>query len=237
MSSPSHGILGVKMKTQWIQNTIFLILISSQAVAINVCKKSIQLDVKTAQDVLAIGAEVKTPQGLKLKIAKVILDGHKGIVYKAIDKNGKAWALKVPRFDLPEFNYDVKASLVKEVAKIPVYEKLNVPYARIIEAGPDYLVKEWVEGVRGDEWVQSWSKLSSSKRKSDPRYQQLMQLFEHISMQGAYVGNLKAINMIHDGQNWVIVDSSTPKLEAGRPEDMRAKYSDVFEKRWIRGLQ
>jgi hypothetical protein len=225
------------MTVRYIPKIILLVLFSAQTFAVDVCKKSIQLDVKTAKDVLPVGAKIKTPLGLNLSIAKVILDGHKGIVYKALDKNGKAWALKVPRFDLPEYNYDVKASLVKEVAKIPAYEKLNIPYARIIEAGPDYLVKEWVEGVRGDEWVNSWSKLSSSKRKSDPRYQQLMQLFENISAQGAYVGNLKSINMIHDGQTWIIVDSSTPKIEAGRPDEMRAKYNDVFEKRWIRGLQ
>ena len=225
------------MLSKIILNSILVVLVSLQALAVNQCKKSIQLAVKTKQDILSIGAEVKTPLGLKLTIAKAILDGHKGIVYKAIDKNGKAWALKVPRFDLPEYDYDVVASLVKEVAKIPAYEKLNVPYARIIEAGPDYLVKEWVEGIRGDEWIKTWSNLSRSKRLSDSRYIQLMNLFEHISSQGAYVGNLKSINMIHDGKNWVIVDSSTPKVEAGTPEEMRAKYNDVFEKRWIRGLQ
>ncbi len=209
--------------------------LTSPIFAVNVCKKAIQLDVKTELDVLALGTKIKTPTGLKLKIAKVILDGHKGIVYKAIDEKGKAWALKVPRFDLPEFDYDVKASLVKEVAKIPLYEKLNVPYARIIEAGPDYLVKEWVEGIRGDEWIKEWSTLSPTKRKIDQRYLQLMELFERIALQGAYVGNLKAINMIHDGQNWIVVDSSTPKPMAGSAQEIRMKYADVFQKRWIRG--
>ncbi|MFN8845776.1 MAG: hypothetical protein ACK5W9_02895 [Bdellovibrionales bacterium] len=123
------------------------------------------------------------------------------------------------------------------MGKIELYEKLNVPYARIIEAGPDYLVKEWVEGIRGDEWIKGWVKLSSQKRKLDPRYLQLMELFDQISNQKAYVGNLKAINMIHDGVQWVVVDSSTPKLQAGEIQEIRAKYNDVFQKRWIRGLE
>lgn len=196
---------------------------------------SINLDVKSEKDILKAGSLIQTPGGLKLKITKAILDGHKGMVYRATDHKGHLYAIKVPRYDLEGFDYDILKSFAKEPLKAIEFDKLDVAYARIFEYGTDYLVKEWVEGIRGDEWIKEWLKKSEKEREKDPRYLQLMQLFDHLASQRVYVGNLKAINLIHDGEDWVIVDSGTPDYNySSSRRKNRKKYQSVFESRWVR---
>ncbi len=195
-------------------------------------KKELGLAVHSSNDILKLGDKIKTPGGLKLEITKVVLDGHKGIVYKGIDKKGKSYAVKIPRHDLGS-KYDVIETFKEEIDKMDDYEKLKIPYAHILEYGKDYLIKDWIEGIRGDEWLKKWEGLSKSEKEADPKYIQLMALYDHISSQGAYVGNLKSINLIHDGNQWIVVDSSIPKFNYDKPERIRRKYDRTFDRKWI----
>lgn len=197
-------------------------------------RAKLNLRVDSSEDILKVGKKIKTPGGLKLTIDKVILDGHKGVVYRGVDKSGKPYAIKVPRYDLKDYNYDSLGSLQREIDKVPGYEKLKILYARIFEYGEDYIVKEWVEGVRGDEWVKKWVSLSKSNRKNDPLYRDLMDLFQSIASQRSYVGNLKSINLIHNGEGWIIVDGGGVKFNTDEPGNIISRYQETFENRWIR---
>lgn len=198
-------------------------------------KAKIGLDVNNTEDILKVGAKIKTPGGMRLQVTRVILDGHKGVVYQALDKNGRAYAVKVPRFDLEDYNYDSMESLQREIDKIPGYVTLGVPYAMIYEHGRDYVVKEWVEGTRGDLWVRQW--VENGRNSKDPLYLQLLQLFDSIASQKAHIGNMKSINLIHNGLDWVIVDGGNSKFDFGKPKDIYARYLETFNNRWVGHIQ
>lgn len=200
-------------------------------------RAKLNLQVDSAKDILKIGDKVKTPGGLNLKIDKVILDGHKGVVYRGIDKRGKPYAIKVPRYDLKDYDYDSVGSLQREIDKVPGYEKLKVLYARIYEYGQDYVIKEWVEGLRGDEWVKKWLTLSKPEQERDPLYRDLMELFQYLASQKSHVGNLKSINVIHNGEGWVIVDGGEAKFNFDEPKNIYSRYLGTFENRWIGHIQ
>lgn len=162
----------------------------------------------------------------KLEVLSTVTDGHKALVYKVRDQNGNIYAEKVPKDDSKK----AAESIRKEPIKTEELKKLNVRYARLFAHGDGFILKEWVEGTRGDKWVKDW--VANGSKKSDPVYKNLMALFDSLIEQGVYVGNLKDLNLIYDGTEWVIVDFGS--IEGGiSKKELKEKYKDVFENRWL----
>ncbi len=172
-----------------------------------------------------VGELVVTNRGTVLRLEVRIEDGHKGLVFKAVDSKGRAIALKLAR-DNSEY---VMEGFRTEQDRVDEIRDLGQPYAKILETGDWYLVKDWIEGTRGDKWFKKWAQDGANLK--DPIFLSLVDMYQSLAAKGAYVGNLKAINLIWDGSQWVIVDSSSGKRNL-KYEDAMRKYESKFNRRW-----
>lgn len=177
---------------------------------------------------LAVGSEIafESQNSQKLLIEKVIDDGHKALVFKVQDEQGKVFAFKVARSEDP----DILKSITKEPRKVPELERLKLRYARIYQSGENYILKEWVEGKRGDAWMKDW--IAGGAQESDLAFKKLAELFAGLAVQNTYVGNLKDLNLIFDGHEWVLVDIGSIR-EGESQEAVLHEYEDVFKSRWL----
>ncbi|MGE4131168.1 MAG: hypothetical protein AB7F86_05985 [Bdellovibrionales bacterium] len=176
---------------------------------------------------LVKGAQISI-EGQAYKVRQVVEDGHKSLVYRLKAEDGRRLALKIARPGDPS-NLE---SLQKEVGKVAAIEKLGLPQARILASGQKFLLKEWVQGVRGDVWISSW--LASGSSTQDPKFQDLKKLFRQLAEMKIYLGNLKDLNLIYDGTKWVIVDAG--KIEKrDSVEELLKEYAEVFWRRWVHG--
>mgnify|MGYP001114930259 CR=1 FL=1 len=130
------------------------------------------------------GSIVTTPvKKNKYKVARRIDDGHAGVVFKVLNKKEQAFALKVPKKETEkQFR-----KLHQEVEKNKRLADLALPYANIVEEGGDYLVKEWVEGIRGDDWFIHWNEIG--RPLNDPPWVELIKLFDRLSARGTWFLN------------------------------------------------
>jgi len=106
---------------------------------------------------------------------------------------------------------------------------LKVPHAKIVEEGQDYILKKWINGVRGDRWFKKWNE--EGRNLSDTGFIKLMHIFDTMSLRGIYIQNLKDLNMIFDGKRWVVVDVGYFVYEM-IPREAKGRYYDTFDRRW-----
>ncbi len=174
-----------------------------------------------------VGSVITTPQkGTKLIIAQRIDDGHAGVVFKVRNEaDNKIYALKVPKKETEkQFR-----KLHQEVEKNSKLEELSLPHARIVEEGGDYLVKEWVDGLRGDEWFIKWNMFG--RPLDDKAWLKLTEMFDSLSARGIYVQNLKDLNVIFNGTEWVVIDVGYFK-HGMSPPDALGRFYETFDGRW-----
>jgi len=115
--------------------------------------------------------------------------------------------------------------------KAAAYQKLEVPHAKIIEAQPSYVLKQWVEGTRADVWVKEWAQQGASAYA--PQIQDLKKLLKTSAQQGAYIGDLNAKHLIWSEDHWVIIDSGGIK-EGLYVKEVMERYLEKIPERWIR---
>jgi hypothetical protein len=76
-------------------------------------------------------------------------------------------------------------------------EELQVcKYTAILEAGDDYAVKEWAEGITGVEWFKVWE--MDGAKTSDESFRKLIQLFRKVGEKKIYLQNFKPHNLPWD---------------------------------------
>lgn len=172
------------------------------------------------------GQVVHTPEKQqKLTILRRIDDGHAGVVFRVRDDDGNILALKVPR---KESEKQFK-KLHQEVAKNARMQSLGLPIAEITEEGGDYLVKRWIDGLRGDHWFIQWNE--KGRPLDDLAWRRLCEMFDMLAAQNVYVQNLKDLNMIWDGQKWVVIDVGYFKTGL-TPQQALGRYYETFDGRW-----
>lgn len=184
-------------------------------------RERIRVDRKT----IPRGTIVTTPTGKKYTITKYVDEGRRGIVYQVKDNDGKLFALKIAKNDLR----DTLESIKDEVAKADGVKRLNLRQAKIYESGKRFVVKEWVEGKRGEQWFQEW--VSKGEDKHDPIFIALMDIFDRASAQGGYVGDLNPKNLVWDGKEWVILESGSSRFDLS-PKEALKRFKEKFAERW-----
>ncbi|KAL6053734.1 ATP-dependent RNA helicase DBP3 like protein, variant 2 [Balamuthia mandrillaris] len=191
------------------------------------------------------GAVIKTFEH-KLKIISCGGKGNTGAVYKATDQNGRIVGLKV----CVKYEPEQIISMQRESKKMEYLADLNVvPFTAILEAGDDYVVKEWAEGITGQEWFSRWAADSDSSPKqqeagkeqqkrepastSDPSFRKLVALFRSVASKGIYLQNFKPQNLLWDEEkgDWVVIDYGGHKTVSDSDE-VFAKYCDKFDRLW-----
>lgn len=171
----------------------------------------------TANDRIQIGR--KTYQ-----IIDVAGEGRRGRVFRIRDRRGQLFALKVAKNNNP----DTLRSIQQESAKAAQWKSLNIPHSEVLVQAESYVLKTWVEGVRGDELINRFLGGETSLASAAT---QLLQLADRIRSQGAYIGDFRPANMIYSNNQWVILDSGS--IQQGLSfEEARAKWQEKFERRW-----
>lgn len=84
-----------------------------------------------------------------------------------------------------------------ESKKMAFLEELQVcKYTAILEAGDDYAVKEWAEGITGVEWFKVWE--MDGAKTNDESFRKLIQLFRKVGEKKIYLQNFKPHNLLWD---------------------------------------
>ena len=149
---------------------------------------------------------------LNLTIIKEIVEaGDDRRVYQVRDQHGKLYAYKHAK----------KRSVKKEVERTEAVKKAGVPYAVMVSSGPEYVLRQWVDGLRGDVWLKSWESFGAPLDIA--AVEDLILLLDTSARAGLYIGKLDPEDMVwsETAERWYIVDcggvtASTPRAAAKR---------------------
>lgn len=178
-----------------------------------------ELDLSTVKE----GNTIRTPGGLKLRIIKYIDKGKRGFVYMAEDKAGHAYAVKIARV----MDEDTLESIQNEPKKMKDIKKLGLKYAGIIEAGDNYLVKEFAKGQRADDWYVDWVQRGANKH--DDGFKALLALYQKAAAQGAFVQDLNHKNLFWHRGEWTIIDSASTQFGLKPSKALKKFYRHMYE--------
>jgi hypothetical protein len=176
-----------------------------------------------------VGGEFITPVGRRrLHILKFAGQGTRARVFQATDlASQQTCALKVIHERTPLH----LQSIAVETTKTDALAAHQLPFARIIETGGTYILKEWIDGIGGDQWLREW--LAAGADPDDPAFVSLVQFFRDASAKGLHVGDLRPSNMmLRAGTEWVPID--TGPITASMPPAAAMKcYRERFIRRWL----
>lgn len=176
------------------------------------------------------GMRVDLPRsGHKLEIVALVGQGHRAKVYRVSDlADGQVYALKVIH-EPTDINL---LSIAREALKEHVLAENEIPGARVIEAGRDYVLKAWVEGTLGDVWIQR--ELNAAGRLVDLRgAMALLEFYHHASVQRVSIENLKPANMMLDSDcRWVPIDPGRITVGLSAREAL-SRYRSSFIRKWL----
>lgn len=151
---------------------------------------------------LSLDEVIETNRGIEYRVEEEIYVGRRGRVYRARNQEtGQLVALKIAK----DSRSETLASIAMESQKEALYNQYNIPHARILEQSDNYVVKEWIEGQRGDAWLDEW--VNAGSLDNDPKLLSLIELFRGMIDQGIYVGDVRPKNVIFSGEQWIVVDS------------------------------
>ena len=176
-----------------------------------------------------VGEEFVTPSGKRrLRIVRFAGQGTRGKVYQAIEiESARTCALKV----IHEYAPVYLKSIAVEILKADVLAAHQLPFARIVETGDTYVLKEWIEGTPGDQWVGQW--LEKGADPDDPAFAALIRFFHKASARGLHVDDLRPSNMLlRNGTEWVPIDTG-PIHASVAPADAMRCYRERFIRRWL----
>ena len=176
-----------------------------------------------------IKLQISLADGSKKEVLLTILaeipSGSDRRVYKVKDQHGNVYAYKHAK----------KHGLKKEIERTEIVAKSGVPYAEMVASGTDpadgsaYVIRRWVDGLRGDDWLRSWENFGSPLQHGGASG--LFLLLDALSRKGQYVGKLDPEDvMFNDIGIWVIVDCGGVREMA--PRDAADRYFWKFIERW-----
>lgn len=174
------------------------------------------------------GSLVITPSGRKFIVDKFIDAGKRGKVYlvKSTDSND-VWALKVAI----DSSSETLKSFAEEAEKNKGYKMAGIPHAKLIELGPDFMVKEYVEGTRADAWLSSWE---AENMPSDTlQLKNLSKILKTAAKRLVYIGDLNPKNLIWNGKQWIVVDSGSWRDDLNETEILK-RYNEKVVSRWTK---
>lgn len=170
-------------------------------------------------------------QGRLMKVIKKAGEGRRGIVFKVQARDNKEfYALKTAK----TLDAETIASLAQESSKALQWQQLKIPNSEVLVQEKEYVLKTWIEGIRGDEVIEKFVAGDKSYKTAAAG---ILKLVGKIRAQGAYVGDFRPANLIWDGKKWVIIDSGSIK-QGMTLEEATIKWNQAddrgpkFERRW-----
>jgi hypothetical protein len=180
-----------------------------------------------------------SPKGLKIQIIGPGGEGRRGLVYKGIIREigcliqddlkiGQMVAVKIPKV----YDTETLCSFLEEKEKQKALQNNKIYHAPIFEVGDDYVIKLWIPGNLGCQWINTWIK--RGMKPSDPQLNEIIQIIKYLSLKGYYIGDLNANNMIWDtnAKKWCVIDCGSTTLMT--PEEARERYVRKIGLRWTK---
>ncbi len=186
-------------------------------------------DVSTAIPMVTVGEKFITPVGQRhLRVIKFVGQGTRAKVYQVTEVGShQLFALKVIHERAP---INLKA-IAMEIAKTDALASHQIPFSRIIETGVTYALKEWIDGIGGDDWLRDW--LEKRADPGDPAFVALIRFFRDASAKSFQMEDLRPSNlMLRNGEEWVPIDVG--RITADVPPAVAMKcYREKFIRRWL----
>lgn len=177
---------------------------------------------------LSVGQVVVTKSKAKYQVLKFIDEGKRGRVYQVKSlEDDSVYALKVA----VDKSSDTLKSFSEEAEKNKGYKAASMPHAEVIELGTDFMVKEFVKGVRADTWLQEWTK--AGKPSGTQQVASLRKQLKLAAARGIYIGDLNPKNLIWVGKKWIVVDSGTWRSDLSESEILK-RYDEKVVGRWTK---
>jgi hypothetical protein len=180
-----------------------------------------------------VGKTVITPRGTPLRVVELVHTGDAKIWKVQILPLGTWAALKLPLDNSP-------ASLAVIAGDARHHERLRAllgdnALSLIRESGPDYLLKDWVDGITAEEYLKKWEADGGSP--NDDKIKALRFLITDLIHRGVYVRNLNPSHIIFTDGRATILNSGginrggsyTGPLPAS---DVTGDYRRSFARRW-----
>ena len=166
---------------------------------------------------------------LSLTVLQELEAGRDKRLYKVKDQRGALYIYK----------HCKRRSVKKEVQRAEVLTRIGLAHSKIVANGSDpdsrrtgYILREWIEGTRGDDWLKSWESFGAPLQID--AIEDLVSLLDKAARAGMYVGHLDPDDLVFDGTRWHIIDCGT--IDKRPAKDAAARYFwKVFE-RWGKKL-
>ena len=179
---------------------------------------------------IKVDGEFVTPLGKRrLQVVRFIGGGKRAKVYHALEPgSGKTYALKIVHERTPAS----LRSMALEAAKADALAAHRLPHARILELSATYALKEWIDGIGGDQWLREWMQRGSDP--TDPSFLALVDFFRGAAAREVHITDLKPPNMIlRNRTEWVPVDPGLV-IAPVSPAVAMKYYRERFARRWLR---
>jgi len=151
--------------------------------------------------------------------------GRRSRVFQVRTPEGRQLALKLAVNQLPE----TLRSFKRESRKAHRLTRFGLAHADLIDSGRDYLLQEWISGVRGDVWIRRWREEGASSDSLS--FRRFKELFQRALSHRVYVRDLNRNNLVWDGARWVIIDCGSVKRK--RTHRAAAElYRKELEREW-----
>jgi len=144
------------------------------------------------------------------RVEEHVARGRVGDVYRVKEGEGNLYALKIAR----DRRGPTLMSLRDEESRTERLARAGLPFARIAARGRDYVLKEWVEGIRGDRWLGEWRK--NGRPFPTPETLGLLNLFRRVMLNGLLARDLNPTNLIWSEGCWILVDSDNIRKKGFR---------------------
>lgn len=174
----------------------------------------------------AVGKEIRIG-GEAYRVIANAIPGRRSIVYQVDNGRGRRLALKIAVDRKPE----TLSSIANEEEKTRAYARHGFNHAEIVTAGPDYVVKRWVDGIRGDRWTRAWAK--DGFPPDSPQLIRLGELLRRSAEKKIYLRDFNQNNLIWDGSDWVIIDTGSIKKRLSSSRILRL-YREYIAENWGR---
>jgi predicted Ser/Thr protein kinase len=191
----------------------------------NLADEAVLTPKKFAGLTLEPGQVVQLPSGKKITIIEEVEVGRRGRVYRAKGKKGEIFALKLAK----DAEAETLDSFSKEGKKVKALAKGEFRHAQILEEGKDFALKDWIEGVRADQWLKAWDKAGRPVERADVK--ELWRIFKRAAEQKTYIGDLNPKNLIWTGKDWVIIDSGDLRYDLDA-KTILERFQEKMTRRW-----
>ena len=144
-----------------------------------------------------------------------------------------------------------KRDTKKAVERAAILARLGVPHPKVVASGSPterrndpaarrdrrvgYVLRQWVEGIRGDDWLKAWQSMGAPTHVD--AVEKLVALFDKAALGGMYIGNVNPKDLMYAepmfrgaGSDWYIMDCGSIKELA--PDAAATRYFWKLLERW-----